>query len=328
MKIKDITIFFFTSALALSSCSKDPIVPVSETNRIDTGQPVFSAVSQNSVAVNSVVSSNQSDQIQDKGVCWGTANNPTITGLRQSGGKGSGAFSNTLTGLLPGTTYYLRTYVQTVNEILYSNNQSFRTLDYQLASVQTTSVSSITQTDAVGNANVSASGGGTVSQRGLCWSTSQLPTIANSKTLSGSGIGSFSVSITGLIPGTTYYLRAYGTNQAGTSYGNQIIFTTQPIRLATISAVSASNITRNSASLTASVSADGGGTITSRGIVYSSSTSAPVINSSSMVNNGAGIGVAGGTVSGLTSMVTYYVRAYAVNAAGVSYGSVTTFRTL
>jgi uncharacterized protein (TIGR02145 family) len=96
-----------------------------------------------------------------------------------------------------------------------------------LATLTTTTVSSITSTTASSGGNISNDGGGAITARGVCWSTSQNPTIAlTTKTTDGTGTGSFTSSITGLSPSTVYYVRAYATNSAGTVYGNQVSFTT------------------------------------------------------------------------------------------------------
>ena len=59
----------------------------------------------------------------------------------------------------------------------------------------------------------------TITARGVCWSsTNSTPTISNSISNNGTGIGSFSSSMTGLLPNTTYYVRAYATNSVGTAY--------------------------------------------------------------------------------------------------------------
>jgi hypothetical protein len=71
-----------------------------------------------------------------------------------------------------------------------------------------------------------SAGGGTVSARGVCWKTSTGPTIADSKTSDGAGIGIYTSSLTGLLPKTTYYLRSYATNEVGTVYGSEVTFTT------------------------------------------------------------------------------------------------------
>jgi uncharacterized protein (TIGR02145 family) len=92
--------------------------------------------------------------------------------------------------------------------------------------LSTTVVSNITQTTAASGGEIAFDGGAEVTARGVCWSTSADPTIDDSKTTDGTGAGSFTSSITGLTEGTTYYVRAYATNSAGTGYGNDEIFTT------------------------------------------------------------------------------------------------------
>jgi len=92
--------------------------------------------------------------------------------------------------------------------------------------VTTGSVSNITSSTATVAGNVTADGGATVTERGICYSTSQNPTTANSKVASGSGTGSFSANLSGLAANTTYYARAYAINAQGTSYGSQVSFTT------------------------------------------------------------------------------------------------------
>lgn len=95
-----------------------------------------------------------------------------------------------------------------------------------IPTVTTGSVSNITTSTATVAGNVTADGGATVTERGICYSTSQNPTTANSKVASGSGTGSFSANLSGLAANTTYYARAYAINAQGTSYGSQVSFTT------------------------------------------------------------------------------------------------------
>jgi len=87
----------------------------------------------------------------------------------------------------------------------------------------------ITANTAISGGEVTADGGANVTERGICWNISPKPTIANNKTLDGSGLGSFSSSIEGLMFGTAYYLRSYATNSVGTAYGNEISFTTTAV---------------------------------------------------------------------------------------------------
>jgi hypothetical protein len=90
----------------------------------------------------------------------------------------------------------------------------------------TTAATSITKTTAVTGGNVTADLGNAVTARGVCWSTTQNPTTANSKTTETGTTGVFASNITGLNPGNTYYVRAYATSAMGTSYGTQISFKT------------------------------------------------------------------------------------------------------
>ncbi len=90
----------------------------------------------------------------------------------------------------------------------------------------TTAVTDQTQTTAKSGGNITSDGGSTVTARGVCWSTGQTPTVSNSKTLDGSGAGEFTSSISGLSANTTYYVKAYATNSAGTGYGSAMYFTT------------------------------------------------------------------------------------------------------
>ena len=94
--------------------------------------------------------------------------------------------------------------------------------------VTTTAISNIDKTTATGGGNVTADGGGAVTARGICWSTSQNPTVDGNHTTDGTGTGSFTSSMTGLTANTTYYVRAYATNSAGTVYGEEVCFTTLP----------------------------------------------------------------------------------------------------
>jgi hypothetical protein len=97
--------------------------------------------------------------------------------------------------------------------------------------ISTTTMSAITATTAISGGNVTSDGGAIVTTRGVCWSTSANPTISNSRTIDGTGTGVFTSSITELSRNTTYYVRAYATNNVGTSYGNEIIFKTELVSI-------------------------------------------------------------------------------------------------
>jgi len=106
--------------------------------------------------------------------------------------------------------------------------KSFKTQDDRtIPSVTTGDVTNITITTATCTGNVTADGKADVTARGICWSTSENPTTSNNKTINGLGLGSYTTTISGLSPNTTYHVRAYATNSIGTAYGEQKTFKTE-----------------------------------------------------------------------------------------------------
>ncbi len=198
----------------------------------------------------------------------------------------------------------------------------------QTPTLSTTFASSITITTAGSGGNITSDGGSTVTQRGVCWSTNQNPTIADNITSNGSGSGSFTSYITSLNANTTYYSRAYATNGVGTAYGNQINFTTTNIggSLPTLTTVSASNVTNNSAVSGGNITSDGGSTVTQRGVCWSTNQNPTIADN--ITSNGSGSGSFTSYITSLNANTTYYSRAYATNGVGTAYGNVLSFSTL
>lgn len=124
-----------------------------------------------------------------------------------------------------GFTGNLSTASGTASEILY-----FAMGNIVVPTVTTTAITAITTITASSGGNVTSDGGSAVTARGVCWSTSANPTIVDSITSDGTGTGVFSSSITGLLPATTYHVRAYATNVVGTGYGADVSFTTLGLR--------------------------------------------------------------------------------------------------
>lgn len=193
--------------------------------------------------------------------------------------------------------------------------------------VTVTTISNITLNNASSGGNVSSDGGDAVTARGIVWNTVTSPTISlTTKTNDGSGTGNFSSSITNLISSTTYFIRAYATNSIGTAYSNELSFTTGAIVLPTVSTTAITGITTNAAVSGGNLTADGGGTITGRGIVWSK-TSNPTIALTTKTTDGSGAGVYTSSISGLSSNTSYFVKAYATNSAGTAYGNEINFTT-
>ena len=114
-----------------------------------------------------------------------------------------------------------------ITQAQYNDESIVLTFPISKPVVWTDDVSQITSNSAVSGGVVTSDGGGTVTAFGICWSTIQDPTIYNAHTYDGMGVGSFTSHLTSLTSNTTYYVRAYSTNEVGTAYGNQVVFTTE-----------------------------------------------------------------------------------------------------
>jgi hypothetical protein len=197
-----------------------------------------------------------------------------------------------------------------------------------IATLTTAPATSITSAMATSGGNITDDGGAPVTARGVCWGTSSNPDITGSHTTDGTGNGAFASSITGLTATTTYYVRAYATNSEGTAYGNQVSFTTtnNPAALPTVTTTVLSSITTTTAAGGGNVTADGGATITARGVCWST-TANPTTALTTKTTDGTGVGIFTSALTGLTAGTTYHVRAYATNSVGTAYGADETFTT-
>ena len=226
-------------------------------------------------------------------------------------------------------TYRVNSYNATGNSASYSNEVTISIPNsIVLPTVQSTAISSLLTTSAVSGGNVTADGGATVTARGVVWSSSPNPTVAlATKTVDGTGTGSFTSNLTGLTPNTAYNVRAYVTNSVGTSYGNEINFTTMPTALPTVQSTAISSIHTTSAVSGGNITADGGATVTARGVVWSTSQN-PTVALNTKTIDGSGIGSYTSSIASLTANTSYYVRAYATNSVGTSYGNEINFTTM
>ena len=274
------------------------------------------------------VTSDGGATVTARGVCWSTSQNPTISDSHTTDASGTGSYVSNLSNLTPNTKYYVRAYATNSAGTGYGNEVSFTTLEnVELPTLTTTNVTSITETTATCGGNVTSDGGATVTARGVCWSTLHNPTINNNHTTDGTGSGSYTSNLSNLTPNTTYYVRAYATNSAGTGYGNEVSFTTlENVELPTVTTTNVTNITETTATCGGNVTSDGGATVTARGVCWSTLHN-PTI-SDSHTTDASGTGSYNSNLSNLTPNTIYYVRAYATNSAGTGYGEERSFTTL
>jgi len=284
---------------------------------------VISNLTANGATSGGNITSNGGAAVTARGVCWNTSSGPTISNNTTTDGSGSGSFTSSITGLLPGTTYYVRAYATNSIGTAYGNELTITTSAI-LPVITTTAISAITSTTAASGGNITTDGGAAVTARGVCWNTSSGATISNNKTIDGTNAGSFTSSVTGLLPGTTYYVRAYATSSVGTAYGNELTLTT-PAILPVITTTAISTITSASAVSGGNISTDGGAAVTARGVCWNTSSGPSISNN--ITTDGTGPGSFTSSITGLLPGTTYYVRAYATNSVGTAYGNELTITT-
>jgi hypothetical protein len=205
----------------------------------------------------------------------------------------------------------------------------FKIYGYDAVTVPTVSTgatSSIAETTLTQAGTVSADGGGTITSRGVVYSkVNALPTLADGVSSTSGTTGAFSVNLSGLLGGSLYYMRAYATNSAGTSYGDVVTATTLTA-VADVTTSGTSEIAVTTAKGSGNVTNDHGASVTERGICLGTASN-PTISGTKFIASTAGVGAYDVALSGLSSGTLYHIRAYAINSQGTSYGSDASFTT-
>lgn len=292
------------------------------------GSPVVSTSEITDITATSAVCggkiiSNNGSSITAKGICWNQSGEPTMSDNKTDEGTGQDSFTSNLKNLEINTTYYVRAYATNGIGIAYGNEVVFSTQD-GLPELVTGEVTNIESTSATCGGNVTDNGGFNVTARGICWNNSPNPTTEDSITIDGSGTGSFTSSLSGLSPSTTYYVRAYAANEAGTAYGDERNFSTEDV-LPDLTTEAINNITDTTATSGGNITDNGGFAITARGVCWSISHNPTVSDSHTL--DGSGTGSFTSSLTGLSGSTTYYVRAYATNQYGTAYGDEKNFKT-
>lgn len=179
-----------------------------------------------SVKIECQIISDGGSEILERGICWSSSPDPTVSDFKIDYGKGHGSFIGILEGLNPSSTYYVRAYAINNIGIGYGNEVSFITSINALPEVTTMPVSITGLSNINSGGEVLSQGDYPVTERGVCWGVEPNPTIMSNKIAERSGSGIFYVSLSGLNSSETYYIRAYATNNSGTSYGEEYHFKT------------------------------------------------------------------------------------------------------
>jgi hypothetical protein len=174
-----------------------------------------------------MITSDGGESITARGVCWNRNGNPTVNDTKTNDGNGPGAYTSSMKGLARAMTYYVRAYAVNIIGTSYGKEISFRT-KAGFPKITTSQVLNVRTNTAISGGYIADDGGFSLTERGVCWSLIENPTVDDDKTIDGSGIGTFISSISNLQMNNTYYIRSYATNSLTTTYGNQFIIKTLP----------------------------------------------------------------------------------------------------
>jgi hypothetical protein len=184
------------------------------------------AINPTTATGNGTITNVGSSNIVTSGVCWSTTSGAeNVSGNHSTDGPTgatTGAFTSSMTGLSAGQTYYVKAYASNTETTGYGSEVTLKTQ----ATVTSASVSSLLQTTATCGGTITSAG--SYSEKGICWSTSENPTTTDAHTTNGtgSGNGTFSNDMSSLLANTDYHVRAYVTNESGTTYGADVPFKT------------------------------------------------------------------------------------------------------
>lgn len=254
-----------------------------------------------------------------RGLVWGTSTGSSTYSLTT--GTGTGTYTSSLTGLTPATTYYVRAFATNSIGTVYGQEVSFSTPSLPILTASAITIgNNSTGVSATLTSELTSDGGATTT-RGFIYG---IGSYSFTSTATGTGVGTYSATITSLTAGSTYQVKTFATNSAGTVYGTSPTSFTTPNYATLAATYSATNITGTTAESGGSITADGGATVTARGLVWGTSSGSATYS----VTISSGTGTFTGTLTGLSGGNTYFVRSFATNSVGTSYGAETSFSTV
>ncbi|OYU85388.1 MAG: hypothetical protein CFE24_02480 [Flavobacterium sp. BFFFF2] len=279
-----------------------------------------SAIQARSATVSGIVVSNGGELVISRGICYSTSANPTVSDNIITVGAGMGTFSDIIQNLLPNTVYYVRAFATTIAGTAYGNDVNFTTTN-GIGSVTTTAVTENQQCYITCGGTVVSDGGDPLYAAGICFSTSNNPTISDNVQNAGD-FNNIIVQFTSLQPNTLYYYRAFITNSTGTFYGAVMSVTSQN-NTATVTTEPVTQIKTCSATLNMSFVEAIPNSVYNNGICYST-TPMPTVETAETINLA---GTLSKDLSCLLPNTTYYVRSFVNNCYGYKYGNQISFTT-
>ncbi len=186
--------------------------------------------------------------------------------------------------------------------------------------VKTGDVASVTRNGASVDGEILSQGDSEVTEKGICWSTTDKPLISDNIKVDDSGGNSFTVDLTGLEPGTEYFVRVYATNTYGTGYGEVVSFDTEPPEIPEVYTYTYLPVSQNSVTLYGYLSSDGGSGIIDYGFCWGPSEN-PTTSDNYMIAGSMTRGIFSTTITDLAPDTKYFIRSFARNLVGIGYGN-------
>ncbi len=317
----------FLATFLISSCRKWELEKVELLPTIKTTS--IANITLTTATVGGIFEIVGSQTVDEYGHCWSETPNASIGNARstQTERKKVGEFSSELTNLKANTTYFVRAYAKIGNKIVYADNEiNFKTL--RLPSIEIIASQDITSNSAKIFVNILDFGNPDASVYGLCWATTPNPTLAstpNRTTSNVSSMGTLQTEMSNLQLNTTYYVRAYATNVAGTAYSSKDFILQTTCSLANLALQNnVLNLQSNSATLIVSYIQMNCDKLSILDLQYATETNFSNPQKISNISNGLNSSV---FLQNLLPNTTYFARIYAANSAGISLSNVISFKT-
>jgi hypothetical protein len=316
---------FVASIATFLSCLKEADLPTLTTTDVKN-------IKTQSAVSGGIVTDDGGAEVNVSGVCWGTADNPTITNSKTVSRKeGTGSFDCTLFGLTPDTYYHVRAFASNRTGTAYGNEVHFRTKQIVEPKVTTTANTKPTTFTVTVVGNITSYDETLILERGICWATTANPTINNNVVRCGTGSGIFTCDLWQLQIDTLYYVRAYAVTIAGITYGNETQIKTQFVRITT---APVTEFSRTSARVGGKVFLKNDPDFECWAGICFGTTSGPTVKGNSISLETGNDGIFSYILTDLTPGTLYYVRAYFyaidwydVSRESIQYGNEVTFTT-
>lgn len=192
---------------------------------ITLGTPTISNIQPQSATATVTIESTGGSTVTERGFCYSTSANPTVSDKRVIVSSSNNTFSVTLSSLTPSTKYYVRAYAMNSSGTYYSAQEVFTTSSSDIV-FGAPVISNIQPQLATATATIKDAGASTITERGFCYATTANPTVSHNKVTVSSSSNTYSGTLSSLSPSTRYYVRAYAKNSSGTYYSVQEVFTT------------------------------------------------------------------------------------------------------